>query len=238
MGVRPLGRLLLMTIYSSNLLTRDGTETVTTQPLQARPSRYRTIGKRALDLALVVSTAWITIPVIAILALVVSVTGQSPFYLQDRIGRGGKSFQIWKLQTMLPNAKERLEAYLSNNPEARVEWDAKQKLTNDPRITPVGNFLRKSSLDELPQLINVFNGTMSLVGPRPMMPEQKAQYSGSAYYRLRPGMSGLWQVSRRSDSDFIARVLFDEKYDEDVSLATDVRVLVQTVGVVLRGTGV
>jgi exopolysaccharide production protein ExoY len=236
--VRPLGRLLLMTFYSSDVPTRNGVATVATQPLQTRPSRYRTNGKRALDLALVVSTAWITIPVIAILAFAVLVTGQSPFYIQDRIGRDGKTFQIWKLRTMLPNAKERLEVYLSNNPEARVEWDAKQKLANDPRITPFGHFLRKSSLDELPQLINVFNGTMSLVGPRPMMPEQKTQYGGSAYYRLRPGMSGLWQVSKRSDSDFIARVRFDEKYDVDVSLATDVRVLVQTVGVVLRGTGV
>lgn len=203
--------------------------------------RYRAIGKRALDLFLVISTMWFTVPLIAILALAVAVTGQNPFYIQDRVGLNGETFKIWKLRTMLPNAKERLEVYLAENPDARAEWDAKQKLANDPRITGFGNFLRKSSLDELPQLINVLFGSMSLVGPRPMMPEQKQQYvrtGGTAYFRLRPGMSGLWQVSDRNDCEFISRVRFDEKYDKDLSFGTDVRVLAQTVGVVLRGTGV
>jgi exopolysaccharide production protein ExoY len=227
-----------MSFYSTDLRSQDEAISDDMTVHKSRTSVYRTTGKRVLDLALVISTSLITVPVIAALALVVLITGQSPFYIQERIGKDGKVFAIWKLRTMLPNAKERLETYLTNNPEMRAEWDSKQKLANDPRITPIGNFLRKSSLDELPQLFNVLNGTMSLVGPRPMMPEQKSQYSGSAYYDLRPGMSGLWQVSDRNDGDFAGRVRYDDMYELDVSLATDIRVLVQTVGVVLRGTGV
>ncbi|MCF2906689.1 sugar transferase [Octadecabacter sp. CECT 8868] len=224
--------------YSTDLRPRDEANAPVPVSKPSRPTLYRKVGKRILDLSLVLATAWFTVPVIAILALAVLVTGQSPFYTQDRIGLDGKIFRIWKLRTMLPNAKQRLETYLENNPEARAEWDEKQKLTNDPRITPIGGFLRRSSLDELPQLFNVFNGTMSLIGPRPMMPEQKSQYVGTAYYRLRPGMSGLWQVSKRNESNFVSRVMFDEAYDKVVTLKTDVRVLAQTVGVVLRGTGV
>lgn len=227
-----------MTLYSTDLRPSDDKNSAVIYSPKKPPTWYRTKGKRAFDLVTVVATAWFTVPVIAILAIAVMATGQSPFYTQDRIGLGGKTFRIWKLRTMLPNAKERLEKYLDNNPEQRAEWDSKQKLTNDPRITPFGRFLRKASLDELPQLFNVFNGTMSLIGPRPMMPEQVEQYTGNAYYRLRPGMSGLWQVSDRNDGDFIGRVRYDDKYDAEVSLSTDLRVIAQTVGVVMRGTGV
>lgn len=206
------------------------------EPKQA--TWYRLKGKRIFDLAVVLATVWFTLPIILILALAVLVTGQAPFYTQDRIGLDGKIFRIWKLQTMLPNAKERLQAYLESNPEYRDEWETKQKLAKDPRITPLGRFLRKSSLDELPQLFNVFNGTMSLIGPRPMMPEQKTQYSGSAYYGLLPGMSGLWQVSDRSDGGFAGRVRYDDMYAAQISLITDLRVIAQTIGAVVRGTGV
>lgn len=202
-----------------------------------KPSLYRRFGKRALDLTLVIGTAWFTLPIIAILALIVMVTGQSPFYVQKRIGVNGRTFRMWKLRTMLPNAEQRLREYLATNPEARAEWDSKQKLRNDPRVTPIGNWLRKSSMDELPQLFNVFNGTMSLVGPRPMMLDQKMQYTGSAYYRLRPGITGTWQISDRNDCDFIGRVRYDEDYDREMSFASDIRILLRTVSVVIRGTG-
>ncbi|TCP39561.1 sugar transferase [Rhodovulum marinum] len=198
---------------------------------------YRAIFKRMLDLALVVLTAPFTVPLILVLALLVATDGHRPFYTQQRVGRNGKPFQLWKLRTMVPDADRILEAYLARNPAARLEWDATQKLKHDPRITRVGRFLRKTSLDELPQLINVLNGTMSLVGPRPMMVEQKVFYPGTAYYNLRPGITGLWQISDRNECDFVGRAPYDEHYFRILSFRTDLGVLFRTVAVVLRGTG-
>lgn len=226
-----------MAFYSTDLTALDDAGTATLVVPKLRSSRYRKIGKRALDLVLVLATSMITVPAIAIMALAVLATGTAPFYVQERIGRNGKVFRMWKLQTMLPNADEHLEAYLVKNPEARAEWDSKQKLLNDPRITPVGSWLRKTSLDELPQLFNVLTGSMSLVGPRPMMLDQRQQYTGTAYYRQRPGMTGLWQVSDRNSGEFVGRVRFDEIYDRSVSLKIDLYVMVQTVAVMARGTG-
>ncbi len=145
---------------------------------------------------------------------------------------------MWKIRTMVSDSDERLARYLRENPAAREEWARNQKLRSDPRITPYGRFLRKTSLDELPQLWNVLTGDMSLIGPRPMMPHQRALYHGTSYYALRPGISGYWQVSDRNESEFKARVDFDDLYDRTVSLATDIRLLVKTAWVVVRGTGV
>lgn len=225
-----------MTIHYTNLASQDDAQSALKTP--SNGSVYRRYGKRILDLTIILASALITLPVIALLALGIVLTGQSPFYLQERVGLNGKIFRIWKLQTMVPNAKERLEDYLAANPAARIEWDSKQKLTNDPRITRFGNFLRKSSLDELPQVFNVLNGSMSIIGPRPMMPEQKDDYKGAAYFSMRPGMSGFWQVSDRNACDFAGRVNFDECYSDQMSLGTDLRVIGQTVAVMLRGTGV
>ncbi|MEM6421078.1 MAG: sugar transferase, partial [Pseudomonadota bacterium] len=161
----------------------------------------------------------------------------NPFYRQARLGRHGRVFRIWKLRTMVVDADARLEAYLARNPAARAEWDATQKLKHDPRITIVGRFLRKTSLDELPQLINVLTGQMSLVGPRPMMVNQRHLYDGDSYYHLRPGLTGLWQVSGRNDCRFVDRVRYDNTYAARISFLTDLGVMLRTVGVVLRGTG-
>jgi lipopolysaccharide/colanic/teichoic acid biosynthesis glycosyltransferase len=138
---------------------------------------------------------------------------------------------------MVPDADKVLDAYLEQNPEAKAEWDAHQKLTNDPRITSVGRLLRKYSIDEFPQLFNVFIGDMSLVGPRPMCPEQRAQYPGTAYFGLRPGMTGLWQISERHQTTFAERAIYDNRYAGALSLTTDLRILFMTPMVVLRGTG-
>ena len=200
-------------------------------------SAYQNGTKRALDLFLVFLSMPVWLPVIVIGALLVMMDGQSPFYRQNRLGRHGRVFRIWKLRTMVVNADDKLEAYLASNPEARAEWDATQKLKRDPRITFVGRFLRKTSLDELPQIFNVIAGDMSLVGPRPMMVSQKDLYDGASYYALRPGLTGLWQVSERNECHFTDRVRFDNTYAATMSLATDLRVLMRTVGVVLRGTG-
>ena len=138
---------------------------------------------------------------------------------------------------MVPRADTLLEYHLRKNPEARREWDETQKLKRDPRITRIGCFLRKSSLDELPQLWNVLMGDMSLVGPRPMMVDQEALYPGTAYFELRPGITGLWQISDRNASSFAERAKFDDRYLNSCSLSQDISILLQTTGVVLRGTG-
>lgn len=229
-----------MTLYLTDLNADVQAKPVIGPAPRHRPAPkgvYRAIFKRILDLALVLVTAPFSVPLILVLALLVMTDGSRPFYTQTRVGRNGRTFRLWKLRTMVPDADRILEAYLARNPAARLEWDATQKLRQDPRVTRVGRFLRKTSLDELPQLFNVLNGTMSLVGPRPMMVEQKAFYPGTAYYRLRPGITGLWQISDRNDCDFVGRGPYDEKYDRILSLWTDLGVLFRTVFVVLRGTG-
>lgn len=206
-------------------------------PVRRRPSFYDIYGKRALDLFLVAISLPVVLPVIAILALLVSMTGGKAFYTQPRIGQNGRQFRIFKLRSMVPNADQILEDYLVKNPDARAEWDLKQKLTNDPRITRIGAFIRKTSLDELPQLFNVLKGDMSLVGPRPMMPEQKALYPGKAYELMRPGITCTWQVSDRNQSSFASRAVFDTQYYEALTLKEDLSLLLRTVTVVMRGTG-
>ena len=142
-----------------------------------------------------------------------------------------------KIRTMVANADAHLETYLAENPEARREWDEKQKLENDPRITRFGNILRKSSLDEMPQLWNVLKGEMSIVGPRPMMVDQQELYPGTDYYMLRPGVTGPWQISDRSQGSFAGRARFDAAYNKTLSLKNDLHILAGTAGVVLRCTG-
>ncbi len=198
---------------------------------------YKDVVKPCLDVALVVLAGAIALPFIAVLAALVATDGHTPFYSQKRIGRNGRIFRMWKLRTMVPNADQLLKAHLDENPEAKAEWDATQKLKNDPRITRVGRLLRKTSMDELPQLLNVLCGEMSLVGPRPMMVNQRSLYPGLGYFRVRPGITGLWQVSDRNECDFHERATYDDLYDREVSLTTDVSVIVKTFQVVLRGTG-
>ena len=193
--------------------------------------------KRALDVFLVILSLPVVLPVVLFMALLVARDGASPFYTQERIGRGGRIFRILKIRTMVPDADATFAAYLERNPEARQEWDSTQKLKCDPRITRIGGLLRKTSLDELPQLWNVLKGDMSIVGPRPMMVSQKTLYPGTAYYALRPGITGSWQVSDRNEGSFAGRAVYDTKYDADLSMATDLSILLRTVSVVMRRTG-
>lgn len=207
---------------------------------RALPKRwgpYRSLFKRAFDITAIVMSAPVVVPVVLMLALVVARDGGRPFYTQMRVGKAGRRFKMWKLRSMVCDADARMEDYLASNPQARMEWDSTQKLKADPRITHFGQFLRKSSLDELPQLWNVFIGEMSLVGPRPMMINQQHLYPGLGYYALRPGITGYWQTAGRNRTTFEARAEYDDAYEADLSLATDLRVLVQTVGVVVNGTG-
>lgn len=203
----------------------------------APASLYRGFGKRAFDVIIVLMAAPAILLVIGILAVLVALDGGRPFYTQKRVGLGGRVYTMWKLRSMVADADNRLEAYLAKNPDARLEWDRTQKLKSDPRITAFGRFLRKSSLDELPQLWNVLKGDMSLVGPRPMMVCQRDLYPGRDYYDLRPGITGPWQVSARNESTFVDRARFDAQYNRDMSFKTDARLILATVRVVVKATG-
>ena len=205
--------------------------------VSSRAGMYRNFFKRFLDVTAVLAAAIVAFPLILVLALIVAGDGSNPFYWSERVGLRGRNFSMLKLRTMVPNADLMLEQYLNKNATARLEWDSTQKLKCDPRITRIGRFLRKTSLDELPQLWNVLIGEMSLVGPRPMMPSQRVLYSGLAYYSLRPGITGPWQVSDRNEVEFSKRADFDREYDRTLSLATDVHLIFATVRVVLNGTG-
>lgn len=206
--------------------------------LPPRGTLYATWFKRPFDIAFVLMLTPFLLPLILLLALAVALlTRGNPFYCQERVGRGGRIYRMWKLRSMVPDADSVLERVLAENPDQAREWALKQKLEHDPRITPIGGVLRKTSLDELPQFFNVLIGDMSLIGPRPMLPEQQGLYPGMEYYRLRPGISGLWQVSERNTSAFAERASFDSAYLQRLSFVTDVLLLIATVRVVLRGTG-
>lgn len=202
-----------------------------------RVGAYRTLLKRGFDITLVLLMAFPALVILSVLSVIVALDGKSPFYWQERVGRHGKTYRMLKLRSMVPNADALLEAHLEANPEARREWDEMQKLKADPRITRIGRIIRKTSMDELPQLWNVLKGEMSVVGPRPMMTDQVSLYPGTAYYAMAPGITGYWQVSDRNECSFAERAYFDNRYFTDLSFATDITVLALTVKVVLRCTG-
>ncbi len=193
--------------------------------------------KRAMDLTLGSVLALLAAPVVAAAALAVKLDSPGPaFHVEPRIGRGGRRFPCVKLRTMYVDAPARLAAHLAADPEAREEWERYRKLRGyDPRVTRVGRFLRRWSLDELPQLWNVLRGEMSLVGPRPYLPEEKALLSGDGMLDVRPGMTGLWQVSGRNALDFPTRQLLDRWYVGNWSPWLDLLILLRTPSAVLRG---
>lgn len=204
---------------------------------QGNQTFYKSYGKRLIDLMLVTAVSPVWIGLSLLLCVLISLDGGNPLYCQFRIGKGGQVFRMWKLRSMKTDAGERLKTLLLSDPAARDEWNRRQKLSNDPRITWIGKFIRSTSLDELPQFWNVFRGDMSLVGPRPFLPEQRDQYNGTDYYLVRPGLTGLWQISERSDSEFADRVRYDDTYVASISFGNDIAILVRTAGVVLRAGG-
>ena len=209
-------------------------------PVRSASSFYSVSGKRLTDICLVVLALPVVLPVLALMLLATWVQGGKPLYHQRRVGLGGQEFLCWKVRTMVRDADRVLADLIARDPLIAEEWRTNQKLVHDPRITRLGRFLRRTSLDELPQLWNVLNGTMSLIGPRPFTPDQQALYANgrdSAYYYLRPGLSGLWQVSRRSAGSFADRVHYDDLYCRQMGLAFDAGILWRTFLVVLRATG-
>ncbi len=200
-------------------------------------SFYATRGKRALDVLFVLLGIPILLPIMLLIALVIKLSGGPVMYSQRRVGIGGQEFNFLKFRSMVPNADNLLSKHLEQNPAAAAEWETKQKLEQDPRVTKFGRFLRMTSLDELPQMWNVLVGDMSLVGPRPIMPVQQTLYFGREYNFLKPGITGLWQVSERNQVDFAQRAIFDSAYAKDMSLSLDLKILLQTIGVILNRTG-
>jgi len=196
--------------------------------------------KRLLDLFGVIAGGLAIAPVLLALALLVKLDSQGPiFYGHRRLGAGGRHFRCWKFRTMHADADEVLERHLLEHPELRAEWEETFKLRDDPRVTRVGRFLRKTSLDELPQLWNVLRGEMSLVGPRPIVDAEVGRYGTvyGLYRRIRPGMSGFWQVGGRSDTGYEERVAMDAYYVRNWSVWLDLVVLGRTVACVLLRRG-
>ncbi len=200
---------------------------------------YARGGKRVFDLVLAVLLLPLIAPAVAALWLLVRRDGGPGFFGHKRIGLNGQEFKCWKVRTMVMGAEERLQAYLASNPAAAAEWARDHKLSNDPRITRFGNFLRKSSLDELPQIWNVLKGEMSFVGPRPIVRDELPKYgvAAGAYLSQKPGITGLWQVSGRNDVSYTERVAMDVDYSLRGSLVFDMELILRTGVSVLGGTG-
>ena len=209
---------------------------------QAAPvnSWYRNSGKRLFDITASALGLIVLTPVLmAVAAIIFLYDRGKPIFVHRRLGQGGESFGCLKLRSMAMNAEERLKSLLESSPEMRQEWNESQKLTNDPRVTRIGNFLRKTSLDELPQLFNVLKGEMSLVGPRPIVLDELPRYGSDAvaYLRVRPGLTGLWQTTGRNDVSYQERVDMDVAYERDISFMEDLRIMAMTIVTMLRRTG-
>lgn len=200
----------------------------------------RILVKRGIDLTAGVVLLFLLAPLMLLIAALIRAGDGGPaIFKQARIGRSGKSFRCWKFRTMATNADDALQQLLASDPAAAQEWAESQKLTHDPRITPVGAFLRRSSLDELPQLFNIIAGEMSFVGPRPIVAAERERY-GEAFthcFSVPPGLTGLWQISGRSDCSYATRVSLDSQYASEWHLLLDAKILVKTVPAVLMQRG-
>lgn len=208
-------------------------------PSQASIGFYRRRGKRMLDLAVGSIMLFAAAPILLLLLLAASLDGANPIFAQTRIGRFGRPFKCYKIRSMRPDAEDQLAAILAADPVAAAEWAVGCKLTNDPRITRVGGFLRKSSLDELPQLWNVVRGDMSLVGPRPVIIEEIPRYGPevAVYMQMKPGLTGLWQVDGRNDVSYEGRVRLDVDYAATHDFGRDLSILLRTGLSVMKLTG-
>ncbi|WP_373355996.1 sugar transferase [Pseudoroseicyclus sp. CXY001] len=211
-----------------------------TEGRRGRRSRlYGRRFKRPTDLILAIVIMPIVAPMIGILWLLARRDGGRGFFGHRRIGRDGKPFICWKIRTMVPDASERLARHLAENPEAAAEWAAGYKLHNDPRVTTLGAVLRRTSLDELPQLWNVLRGDMSFVGPRPVPEVELALYgvSRGLYESVRPGITGLWQITGRNGTTYAERIALDRAYISRISLRGDLAILFRTARAVISPTG-
>lgn len=201
---------------------------------------YVRYGKRAFDFSGALLIALLLLPLLCLLACLVRMQGRGVIFGHERVGQHGQRFRCLKFRTMVPDAETRLRELLDRDPAARLEWEEHHKLDNDPRITRMGQILRRTSLDELPQLWNVMRGDMSLVGPRPVTSTELTERYGEmagAYQTVRPGVTGAWQVSGRNDLSYDQRVRLDRDYARDHSFAGDLSILIRTVNVVVAPNG-
>jgi Undecaprenyl-phosphate galactose phosphotransferase WbaP len=203
-------------------------------------TKQQTCVKRAFDLVLASLGMVIIAPIMLVLMFLIRLDSKGPvFYGHKRLGLNGNHFKVWKFRSMVVNADKQLASYLNKNPQLRMEWEKNCKLKHDPRITRIGKILRRTSLDELPQIWNVLRGEMSLVGPRPIVDAEIAKY-GPAYQVIKtvsPGMTGLWQVSGRSEVSYDKRVSLDIKYIKSWSVINDILILANTVRVIIKKKG-
>ena len=200
----------------------------------------RVVLKRVIDFSLSLTLSILLAPLMALIAIAIAINSPGPvLYPHRRIGRGGREFRAWKFRSMAVDADSALKLYLRQHPELQEEWDRSRKLKQDPRVTKIGRFLRRTSLDELPQLWNVVAGEMSLVGPRPIVREEIVRYglNFETYTYVQSGLTGLWQVSGRSDTSYQQRVEFDRFYVNNWSVWLDFCILFRTIGVVISRAG-
>jgi Undecaprenyl-phosphate galactose phosphotransferase WbaP len=195
--------------------------------------------KRLFDLVSATALLVLLSPILLLIAFALKLEGGNIFFAHQRIGKNGRKFDCYKFRSMVPNAEELLNQLLAANPALQAEWQREHKLKDDPRVSKLGDFLRRTSLDELPQLLNVLKSEMSLVGPRPIVQEELQRYGSekSYYLMVRPGMTGLWQVSGRNDVDYETRVYLDAWYVKNWSLWYDLAILFKTIKVVFSRNG-
>lgn len=196
--------------------------------------------KRCFDVFVATSLIIALAPLLVLVALLITTSdGHAALIRHQRIGRFGRPFACLKFRTMVPDAEQMLNLHLARNPEARVEWERDRKLRNDPRVTPLGRVFRQLSIDELPQLINVIRGDMSLVGPRPMVHDEIVRCGAAAAEVLQapPGLTGLWQIKGRNELPFEARISLNRQYVRNQSMLLDLRIMLMTVPVVMSRRG-
>jgi exopolysaccharide production protein ExoY len=209
-----------------------------TSVLPRRP--VQRIVKRALDVAVSLTMLIALLPLVLFVALAIATDSRGPvLFVQRRIGRGGRIFPLLKFRTMVTDGEAVLAAHFESNSEMLIEWEQYRKLRDDPRVTRTGAFLRRYSVDELPQIVNVLRGHMSLVGPRPVTTDELELLGerGPQIVSVRPGLTGLWAVSGRSDISYAERAQLEYRYAQDWNLWLDLKILLRTIPTVLRGRG-
>ena len=225
---------MILPVFGAQAVEFDGLTAL--EMVNQRRMRALRVEKWILDRLLAVIAFVLLLPFFVIIPILIKLTSRGPvFYRQNRLGRGGRPIRVWKFRSMYVDADARLASILASDPAKRAEWEANFKLADDPRVTPLGRFLRKTSIDEFPQLFNVFAGDMALVGPRPIV-QDEVKYYGPAYdifASVHPGVTGLWQASGRSGTDYARRVALDTYYVLNWSPWMDVWILFRTIGAVL-----
>lgn len=218
-------------------MKRDNFDTVQVSAANVVPYLRSTL-KRIFDILFSLLVLCLLSPILLLAVLLVGLDGGPVFYSQRRVGLHGETFKCWKFRTMVVNAELVLKHLIESDEKIAREWHATQKLQVDPRVTWVGKWLRRCSIDELPQFINVLNGSMSVVGPRPFAREQMALYRNAAlakYLSVKPGLTGSWQVYARHDTTFACRAKYDELYVDQASFALDLALVAKTPLAMLRG---